>query len=151
MTKKIILGIILLIVVVAQIIPVDKPATSTDTSKDLITNNDLPESVVKILKTSCYDCHSNQTVYPWYASVAPVSWLVIRDIKEGREELNFSNWETLSKMDKAKLLDDISEEVEEAEMPMPIYFITHSDAKLSEQDRQLMVDWSETFAEKLFE
>ena len=150
MKKKIILGVILLIIIVVQIIPVDRPETSDDKSKDLITNNDLPENIALMLKTSCYDCHSNQTIYPWYANVAPVSWLVIRDVKLGREELNFSNWENYSKMDKAKLLDDILEEVEEAEMPMPIYFITHSDAKLSEQDRAELVSWSETFAENLF-
>ena len=103
-----------------------------------------------MLKTSCYDCHSNQTVYPWYSSVAPVSWLVIRDTKEGRKELNFSNWEKYSKMDKAKLLDDISEEVEESEMPMPIYFIMHSDAKLSKENRDELVKWSQDYAENLF-
>ena len=151
MLKKIILVITLLIIIGIQLIPIDKPETNDDKSKDLITNNNIPEDIALMLKTSCYDCHSNQTVYPWYASVAPVSWLVIRDIKEGRKELNFSDWETYSKMDKAKLLNDILEEVEEAEMPMPIYFITHSDAKLSEQDRKALINWSETFAESLFE
>ena len=138
MKKKIIWGIILLIIIVPQFIPVDRPEIDKDNSNDLITNNESPENIANLLKTSCYDCHSNQTVYPWYANVAPVSWLVVRDVKLGREELNFSNWENMSKMDKAKLLDDISEEVEEAEMPLPIYFITHGDAKLSDDDRKAL-------------
>ncbi len=150
MKKKIIWGIILLIIIVPQLIPVDKPEISEDKSNDLITQNEVPENIANMLKTSCYDCHSNQTVYPWYSNVAPISWLVIRDIKVGREELNFSDWESLSKMEKAKLLDDISEEVEEAEMPMPIYFIAHSDAKLSDEDRKALVDWSGKLAESLF-
>jgi len=150
MKKKIIGGIILLVIIVPQFIPVDKPEINEDKSNDLITNNEIPGNIANMLKTSCYDCHSNQTVYPWYADVAPVSWLVIRDVKVGRKELNFSDWETLSKMDKAKLLDDISEEVEDEEMPMPIYFVTHSDAKLSEENRAALVNWSEAFAESLF-
>ncbi|RLD82255.1 MAG: cytochrome C [Bacteroidetes bacterium] len=151
MKKKIIWGIILLIIIVPQLIPVDKPEIDGDKSNDLITHNEIPENIANMLKTSCYDCHSNQTVYPWYSYVAPISWLVIRDVKVGRKELNFSNWESLSKMEKAKVLDDISEEVEEAEMPMPIYFITHSNAKLSDADREALVNWSGKFAESLFE
>ena len=150
MKKKIIWGIILLIIIVPQLIPIEKPEINQDKTNDLITQNEIPVNIENMLKTSCYDCHSNQTVYPWYSNVAPISWLVIRDIKVGREELNFSDWESFSKMDKAKLLDDISEEIEDAEMPMPIYFITHRNAKLSDEDRKALVDWSDKFAENLF-
>jgi len=151
MKKKYIWGIILLVIIVPQLIPVEKPKNNDDLSNDLIANNEIPENIAEMLKTSCYDCHSNQIIYRWYADVAPVSWLVIRDVKEGRKELNFSNWEIMSKMDKAKILDDISEEVEEEEMPVPIYFITHSNAKLSNEERKSMVSWSKLFAEGLFE
>ena len=151
MKKIYIWGIILFIIIVPQLIPLNKPENSNDLSNDLISNNDIPENIALMLKTSCYDCHSNQIIYPWYASVAPVSWLVIRDVKVGRKELNFSDWETMSKMDKAKILDDIAEEVEEEEMPVPIYFVTHSNAKLSNDERKSMVSWSKLFAEALFE
>ena len=151
MKKKIIWAVLLLIIIVPQFIPIEKPENNNDVSNDLIEANEIPKNIAKILKTSCYDCHSNQTVYPWYSNVAPVSWLVIRDVKEGRKELNFSDWETIDKMDKAKLLDDISEEVEDEEMPMPIYFITHSNAKMSDSDRKAIIDWAETFAEELFD
>ena len=151
MKKKIIWSIVLLMIIVPQFIPVEKPEINEDVSNDLIAANEIPENISNLLKTSCYDCHSNQTVYPWYSNVAPVSWLVIRDVKEGRKELNFSDWETISKLDKAKILDDIAEEVEGGDMPMPIYFITHSDAKLSDKDRKDISSWAETFAEELFE
>ncbi|MEN8122979.1 MAG: heme-binding domain-containing protein [Bacteroidota bacterium] len=151
MIKKIIVAIILVIIIIPQLIPVDRPENNDDKTNDLIANNKIPDTIASLLKSSCYDCHSNQTIYPWYANIAPISWLVVRDVKLGREELNFSDWETLSKMYKAKQLNNLSEEVEEGKMPMPIYLITHGDAKLSEQKKAALVNWSETFAEELFD
>jgi hypothetical protein len=150
MKKKILIGLVLVLVVM-QFIPSGAPETSDDLSKDLIANNEIPDDVAAILKTSCYDCHSTQTDYRWYSHIAPVSFLVAKDVREGKEHLNFSEWENLSKMDKAEALDELGEEVEEGEMPMKIYFITHSDATLSDEQRTRLVDWAEEFAEALFE
>lgn len=149
--KRIILIVIIVILLGMQLIPLNRPAHSEDLSIDLIANNKLPENISRILKTSCYDCHSNQTNYPWYAYVAPVSFLVVRDVNEGREELNFSEWEKLDKSKKAKALSEMAEEVEEMEMPMKIYLITHADARLSDAERNEFVEWAETYAESLFE
>lgn len=118
---------------------------------DLILNNKLPDSVKQLLTNACYDCHSNESKYPWYSYVAPVSWLVARDIRMGREHLNFSDWESLSKMDKAKQLGEIAEEVEDGNMPMPIYILMHPEAKLTMNQRELLVNWTDEFAESLFE
>ena len=148
---KITLLIILFIIVAIQFIPTNKPKVLLTNENDLIYNNQLPESVANLLKESCYDCHSNETIYPWYSYVAPVSWLVVRDVKIGRGELNFSHWESQSKIDKAKQLDNIIDEVMEENMPMPIYTITHPSAKLNEKNRQLIADWAERYAESLFE
>ena len=148
--KAIWIGIIVLIIVL-QLIPSGKPEVISDNQYDLILNNQLPDSVSHLLKAACYDCHSNETKYPWYAYVAPVSWLVSRDTRLGRAELNFSEWESLNKMDKAKFLGDISEEVEDGVMPMPIYILMHPEAKLTSSDRQMLVDWTDTFAESIFE
>ena len=150
MKKKIILGVILLIIIVPQLISVDKPEIDDNKSHDLISNNEIPENISNLIKTSCYDCHSMQTIYPWYSNIAPVSWLVIRDVKLGREELNFSNWENYSKMDKAKLLEEIAEEIEEGEMAMPVYLITHPNAKLNSKDKKAIKNWAESQAENLF-
>jgi len=149
--KKTIWIILLVIIVGMQVIPANRPENNNDLSKDLIANNQIPDNISKILKTSCYDCHSNQTNYLWYAYVAPVSFLVARDVREGREELNFSEWESLEKTKKAKALDEMGEEVEEGEMPMKIYLITHSDAKLSDADKKAFKEWAEAYAESLFE
>lgn len=148
---KLVLLILLLGFIAIQFFPADKPEVSQTNENDLIYNNQLPEEVSTMLKESCYDCHSNETKYPWYSHVAPVSWLVVRDIKLGREALNFSHWESLNKIDKAKYIDEIIEEITDENMPMPIYTVMHPDARLSEEDVQLIAVWAESYAENLFE
>lgn len=132
-------------------VPSGRPDVTLNNPADLIVNNQIPDSVSQLLKAACYDCHSNETVYPWYAYVAPVSWLVSRDTRMGREHLNFSEWEDYSKMDKAKQLGDLAEEVEDGAMPMPIYILMHPEAKITMAQRELLIEWSDEFAESLFE
>lgn len=132
-------------------VPSGRPDVTLNNPADLIVNNQIPDSVSQLLKAACYDCHSNETVYPWYAYVAPVSWLVSRDTRMGREHLNFSEWEDYSKMDKAKQLGDLAEEVEDGAMPMPIYILMHPEAKITLAQRELLIEWSDEFAESLFE
>ncbi len=143
--------IIVFLLVLIQFVPAGLPDTIAENENDLLYNNQIPEQVAVILKTSCYDCHSNETNYPWYSYVAPVSWLVGKDIREGREELNFSEWESLSKIDKAKHLDNIIDEVSDGDMPMNIYTIIHTDAKLSSEEIEQLANWVEDYAESLFE
>jgi len=143
--------IIFFLFVIIQFVPAGRPDTIPENENDLIYNNQIPESIVNILKTSCYDCHSNETSFPWYSHVAPVSWLINRDVIKGREELNFSEWESQSKMDKAKNIDKIIDEVKGGKMPMRIYTLMHSEAKLNEDARQQFADWADNYAESLFE
>jgi len=111
---------------VIQLVPVDR------SNPPVVADFDGPVEVKQILQRSCYDCHSNTSEWPWYSYVAPVSWLVAYDVAEGREELNFSDWQRFA--GDAHLLEEIPEEVEEGEMPMPIYLLTHRDAKVSRQE-----------------
>ncbi len=91
-----------------------------------------------IVKRACYDCHSNQTVWPWYSQVAPVSWLVADDVKEGRAHLNFSEWGMLGP-DAARLrLQAICDEVKAGDMPLWQYRAIHSEARLSAEDVQIL-------------
>ena len=149
--KRIIWISLIAIFVIIQLFPADRPEVVENNPQDLFVNNQIPDSVGLILKDACYDCHSNETVYPWYAYVAPVSWLVAQDTWMGREHLNFSEWESYDKMDKAKQLGDIAEEVEDGAMPMPIYILMHPEAKLTLKQRETLMDWSDSFAEQLFE
>jgi len=151
MKSKTIWIILIAVVVIMQLIPSGRPEVVKENKDDLLLNNEVPGEVANLLKVACYDCHSNESVYLWYSYVAPVSWLVARDVRLGKEELNFSTWESNDKMRKAKLLDDIVEEVSDGGMPMAIYPLMHPEAKLKKEDRQAIVDWAESHAESLFE
>ncbi|MDZ7604491.1 MAG: heme-binding domain-containing protein [Cyclobacteriaceae bacterium] len=139
----------LAVVVILQFIPVTIPENTDDLSNDLIQTQNVPTEVADILRQSCYDCHSSNTVYPWYSHVAPVSWLVVRDVNKGREELNFSEWNSLSKRKQLKSLNNIAEEVESKEMPMKIYTVVHRDAALDENDISLITSWANTTSEQM--
>ena len=102
---------------------------------------DGPPAVHEILQRSCYDCHSNEVRWPWYSRVAPISFLVARDVREARAELNFSDWRTYDTARRAKLGADIIEEIEKRKMPLPLYVIVHGDAKLSGSELQTLRDW----------
>ena len=97
-----------------------------------------------ILRQACYDCHSNETVWPWYSRVAPISWLVAYDVREGREEMNFSTWNRYSSEQKADKLKEIIEVVSEGEMPPRIYLPLHPEARLSAEAVAALRAWSES-------
>ncbi len=136
--------------VIIQFIPANLPVVVKENKDDLMATTDVPPDIARQLKTSCYDCHSNETSYPWYSYVAPVSFLVSRDTREGRRKLNFSIWNNLSKVKKAKYLDNINDEVSEGEMPMQIYTYLHSGSKLSQKEREAIAQWADNYAESLF-
>lgn len=150
-----ILKIFLIILVVAfialQFVPNKMPANSVAGKDDLISSGVLPSTISSILKTSCYDCHSNQTSYPWYSKVAPASWLLAKDIREGRDELNFSAWGSYSKRQQIKNLRKIKEEVASGAMPLRIYLIIHRDAKLSAEKKSALVKWTEDVTKQILE
>ena len=139
------------IIVLIQFYPVERPVVKMDNPNDITKHVNVPDDISKMLKSTCYDCHSNETAYPWYANVAPVKWWVYEHIEHGREHLNFSEWSTISKLDMAEILDDLSSEVIEKEMPLKFYPLMHAEAKLSEADRQALSEWAEMLAEDLFE
>jgi hypothetical protein len=136
---KILLGIIALLVVVGvliQFVPVDRsnPAVESDIP--------TPPDVKVILKRACYDCHSHETVWPWYSRIAPLSWLLARDVHEGRAALNYSMWNRYSTTEQVKKMKESWEEVQEGEMPPWYYLPVHRDASLSEADRQVLQAWA---------
>jgi len=98
--------------------------------------------VVSVLRRACYDCHSNQTVWPWYSRVAPVSWVIAHDVTEGRAELNFSTWDQLSTEKQAKAMKESWKEVAEGEMPTWYYVVLHPEARLSANDQSVLQAWS---------
>ena len=100
--------------------------------------------VVSVLRRACYDCHSNETVWPWYSRVAPVSWVIAHDVTEGRAELNFSTWDQLSTEKQAKAMKESWKEVAEGEMPTWYYVVLHPEARLSANDQSVLQAWSDS-------
>jgi hypothetical protein len=121
-----------------QMVPVDR--SNPPVEQEAPVSDELRE----VLRRSCYDCHSNETRWPWYAKIAPVSWLVAHDVHEAREEFNFSTWNRLDREKKRKVMHEIWEQVEDGEMPLGKYLLLHSEARLSDDDRSLIRDWTQT-------
>ena len=132
--KKILI-ILAVIIVAIQFIPVNK--TNPPVNADF----NGPSEIKSILKRACYDCHSNETVWPWYSKNAPVSFVVASDVNDGREHLNFSEWGNLSRKKEIKSREEIWEEVSKEEMPLWQYKIMHPEASLSQQDKSLIKGW----------
>lgn len=101
-----------------------------------------PAEVEALLERACYDCHSNETRWPWYSQIAPMSFLIARDVTEGRRELNFSTWSQYNERRKTRKLKEIAEQVEKGKMPQWYYVSLHPDAKLSAADRELITKWA---------
>jgi hypothetical protein len=140
-SSKIIILVVLLLLIVIQFFRIDKTTQRVDATRDFIALTSANEEVANTLKTACYDCHSNQPVYPWYTNIAPVSWWIKHHIDEGSHHLNFSEWGTYSQKRKNHKLEECIEMVEEGEMPMSSYTIMHSNARLTDAQKLQLVEF----------
>jgi len=146
---KISLAIVIVILIVIQFIPSNRPENISGRFQENIQIQNAGNEVMTILKTSCFDCHSNQTVYRWYAYVAPVSWLIAHDVSKGREALNFSDWNSYDKRKLVRKLGDIKEQITKKEMPLSIYTLMHPDAKLNQAQMLLLTGWADEETNKI--
>ncbi len=139
MKKKllIIIGSLFLII---QLFPISKNQ-SKEYSKDITTIEKITPDVKNVLQSSCYDCHSNNSNYPIYASIQPLAWWLQHHIDEGKEELNFSEFAGYSPRRRFHKLEEIKEQILENEMPLYSYTIVHTQAKLSEQQKSILINW----------
>lgn len=103
---------------------------------------DAPADVKAVLDRACYDCHSNRTVWPWYARVAPVSWLLHRDVVEGRRHLNFTEWDKVPADKRARRIGACGREVKSGDMPPWFYLPLHPTARLDDADKALLEKWA---------
>jgi len=107
----------------------------------------LPHDVRLVIERACRDCHSDATHYPWYSYIAPVSWLVNRDVQQGRQRLNLSKWSDYPVIRRERSLSDIANQVQSGGMPLAIYTFVHRDAKLSKPEVDAIFEWTQ--AERL--
>ncbi len=107
----------------------------------MLAGTDVPDEVRSVLAQKCGDCHSNNTRWPLYSRVAPASWLVEHDVHEGREHLNLSAWEQYSTDSRIDLLGKMGSQLRQGKMPLKQYVLLHPEARLSDAERKLIVDW----------
>ena len=137
-----IIAIILLVAFVGiQFIPTTRNQSDTVPSTDFMLVNNVPETIQKKLQVSCYDCHSNNTQYPWYNKIQPVAWFLEDHIKEGKAELNFNEWDSLSSRRKASKLRSIIKQIENGEMPLDSYTLIHSEATFTEAETEELINF----------
>ena len=135
---KITLIALAVIIVVIQFIPV--PHSNPPVKSDIV----APPAVKTVLVKGCYDCHSNQTTWPWYVHVAPVSWLLWSDVGDGRQKMNFSEWGSYPPAQQAKLMRASWKEVSEGDMPPWYYRLMHAPSKLSAGDKAILQQWAQS-------
>jgi len=151
--KKIVFSLLIFIALFIIIIQFFQPPRNDQsiTGDDFFMQyQEAPAYVIEILNKSCYDCHSDQTKYPWYSRVAPVSWLLNKHVIQGKEELSFSKWGSLTIRKKLSAFNEICEVITDESMPMSSYLKLHKDAVISDHDREMICKWIEAESEKLF-
>ena len=139
--SKIILLILLIVFVGIQFVPTKRNLSEIVPNTDFMIVNNVPNSIKNTLQTSCYDCHSNNTYYPWYNKVQPVAWILESHIEEGKAELNFSDWNTYSNRRKKSKLKSIVSQIEDDKMPLISYTLIHKDAVLTQKQKTEIIDW----------
>jgi heme-binding protein len=143
---------VIVLVVALVAIQFIRPARSNppiDPAQTIEAQAHLTPDVASILDRSCRDCHSNKTVWPWYTQVAPVSWWLSNHVNEGRHELNLSEWGKLARDRQDRKLRQICDEVTDGQMPLSSYLPMHPTARLSEQDKKTLCDWTDAERERL--
>jgi len=146
--KKIFIFLLIALVVIQFIRP--KENHSDQLSKNDITlHYHVPDTVLSILKTSCYDCHSNNTRYPWYNRVQPVAWWLNRHVREGKRELNFSEFASYPLTKQAKKLKNTVKQVKGGGMPLDSYLWIHKDAKLEQGQKDTLIQWANSLQQTI--
>ena len=148
MKRKIIFIVLALLVIIQFIRPTKNSSTAVSTN-DLTTKFAMPGNVKLILEKACNDCHSNNTYYPWYSNIQPIGWWLQYHVNDGKRELNFNEFATYPPKKQDHKLKELIETVKEGEMPINSYTWTHKSAKLSEQEKQLLVDWAQGIRNKI--
>lgn len=146
---KIIAWILVIVLVGIQFIPTKRNQSDTVPETDFMVANKVPASVMKTVSASCYDCHSNNTTYPWYNKVQPMAWYLQYHINEGKDELNFNEWGNYSNRRKKSKLRSIISQVEENKMPLGSYTLMHKDAILSNDSKIELIDYMNLLKDKL--
>jgi hypothetical protein len=144
-SKKILFAVIAILVIIQFFRPA-RNTSATALPTDISRFTRVPADVQQILKRSCYDCHSNNTAYPWYMNIQPVAWYLAHHVDEGKHELNFSEFGSYTPKKQLHKLQEVVKEVKEGEMPLSSYTLLHPQAKLSAAEKALVTNWADSLA-----
>lgn len=139
--KKILFGLLMVVIAIQFIRPARNESDEvlpTDITKTV----PVPDPVMHLLQKACYDCHSNHTRYPWYINIQPMAWIMEQHIKEGKANLNFSDFGSYSPRKRANKLKSVANSIEEGSMPISSYTMMHTDAKLNGAEKDLLMQWA---------
>ena len=144
------IGIVMLVVLVGiQFIPFRTNQDKAVPLSDFIVTNGIPENIGHMLRTSCYNCHSNNTEYPWYSRVQPVGWFLQNHINKGKAELNFSEFGSYSVRKQKSKLSSMANQIEKNEMPLTSYTFIHREARLSLDNKKMLINYLNTLQDRL--
>jgi len=146
---KIIALVLLVCSVGIQFVPTELNQSNIVPKTDFLLVINPPENIRTLLQVSCYDCHSNNTDYPWYNRIQPVAWILEGHIEEGKAELNFNEWDSLSNRRKRSKLRSIIKQIESDEMPLKSYTIIHKDAEFTKAESEEIINWVTRIKESL--
>mgnify|MGYP003118252252 FL=1 len=135
--------------IVIQFFPITLNESDTVPQSDFMVENQVPATIKNRLQVSCYDCHSNNTDYPWYSKIQPAAWYLEDHIQEGKDELNFNEWAEYSDRRKNSKLRSIISQIEEDKMPLDSYTLIHRDAILSDEDKRMIIDYMTALKDSL--
>ena len=139
--KKILLSLLMVLILIQFIQPA-RNKSSELSSTDIKKTFSIPENVQLVLQIACYDCHSNNTNYPWYSKIQPFGWLLAKHIKNGKAELNFNEFSSYSLRRQISKLTGIGKSVKDGTMPLNSYILIHKNARLSNEDKALLIGWA---------
>jgi hypothetical protein len=140
---KAIAAAVILLLAAIQFIPAGDRNPVVDPSRTIYATEPVPTGVRTILESSCKNCHSNETNWPWYSYIAPISWVVGRDVRQGRSHMNFSEWAGYSPQKREEKLEEICEQIMNGDMPDGKYTLVHRNARLTEPQRAAVCEWTE--------
>ena len=146
--KKILL-ILLIVFIAIQFIQPAYNKSEQVLPTDIANMYYIPENIKSLLQNACYDCHSNNTDYPWYVHIQPIGWMMTRHIKNGKEKINFSEFGSYTVRRQISKLKDVSDQVKDNDMPLNSYKLMHKKARLSKEEKTLLTSWANKMADSL--
>lgn len=140
--KKKIIGVLLILFIGIQFIRPARNESADITANDITQHYFIPSDITEILQRACYDCHSNNTHYPWYSNIQPVGWWMQDHVTEGKQSLNFNEFGSYTPQDQDHAMEEVAEVIEKNEMPLNSYLWMHGEAKLTDEEKEMLIDWA---------